>query len=94
MFSSLLKLKKNGRFEWRREHQEAFEAIKNYLAKPPVLMLPREDRPLKLYLATAEESMGVLLAQDNDFGKEQDIYYLSRFLNFIECKYLVVKNSA
>ena len=70
---------------------EAFEAIKNYLAKPPVLMPPREDRPLKLYLAAAEESMGVLLAQDNNFGKEQAIYYLSRFLNSVECKYSVVE---
>ena len=70
MFSSLLKLKENDRFERRREHQEAFEAIKYYLAKPPMLMPPREDKPLKLYLVAAEESMGVLLAQDNDFGKE------------------------
>ena len=54
-------------------------------------MPPREDRPLKLYLAAAEESMGVLLAQDNDFGKEQAIYYLSRFLNSVECKYSVVE---
>ena len=35
--------------------------------------------------------MRVLLAQDNDFGKEQSIYYLSRFLNTVECKYLVVE---
>ena len=72
------------------EHQEAFEAIKQYLAKPPVLMPLREDRPLKLYLAATEESMGVLLAQDNDLGKEQAIYYLSRFLNSVECNYSVV----
>ena len=91
MFFSLLKLKENDKFKWKREHQEAFEAIKYYLAKPPVLMPPREDRPLKLYLAVAEESMGVLLAQDNDFGKEQAIYYLSRFFNSVECKYSVVE---
>ena len=91
MFFSLLKLKENDRFEWRREHQEAFEAIKNYLAKPPVLMPPRENRLLKLYLAVAEESMGNLLAQDNNFNKEQTIYYLSIFLNSVECKYSVVE---
>ena len=56
-----------------------------------MLMSPREDRPLKLYLPAAEEFMGVLLAQDNDFGKEQAIYYLSRFLNSVKCKYSVVE---
>ena len=79
VFFSLLKLKENDRFEWRREHQEAFESIKNYLAKPTVLMLPRDDRSLKLYLAAAEESMGVLLAQDNDLANNKSSIILVDF---------------
>ncbi|XP_028093421.1 uncharacterized protein LOC114293538 [Camellia sinensis] len=63
------------------EHQAAFEGIKAYLAKPPVLMPPRKGKPLKLYIATAEESLGVFLAQDDEEGKEQAVYYLSRFSN-------------
>ena len=60
-------------------------------AKPPVLMPPRRDKPLKLYIATTEESLRVFLAQDNEEGREQAIYYLSRFLNSCECKYSVVE---
>ena len=35
----------------------------------------------------AEVSIGVLLAQDNDEKKKQAMYYLSRFLNPVECAY-------
>ena len=76
---------------WTAEHHVAFEGIKAYLAKPPVLMPPKSDKPLKLYIAAAEDSMGVFLAQDNEEGKEQAVCYLSRFLNSCECKYSVVE---
>ena len=50
-------------------------------------MPPKDDRLMKLYVSAAESSIGVLLAQDNDEKKEQAVYYLSRFLNLVECKY-------
>ena len=76
---------------WTAEHQIAFEGIKAYLAKPPILMPPKSDKPLKLYIAAAEDSLGVFLAQDNEEGKEQVVCYLSRFLNSCECKYSTVE---
>ncbi|XP_058185787.1 uncharacterized protein LOC131303013 [Rhododendron vialii] len=54
-------------------HQKAFDEIKGYLATAPVLMPPIKNRPLKLYISTAEGSIGGLLAQDNAQGKEQAI---------------------
>ena len=91
VFSSLLKLKDGDDFKWTEEHDIAFKAIKHYLINPPVLVPPVPGRPLKLYLAANHDSMGVLLAQDNEEGKEQAIYYLSRFLNSCECKYSAVE---
>ena len=76
---------------WTAEHQTTFEGIKAYLAKPPVLMPQTGDQPLKLYIAAAEDLLGVFLAQDNEEGKEQAVYYLSRFLNSYECKYSAVE---
>ncbi|XP_028111660.1 uncharacterized protein LOC114309968 [Camellia sinensis] len=61
-----LRLKNEEDFRWTTEYQAAFEGIKAYLAKPPVLMQPRKNRPLKLYIAATEESLGVFLAQDNE----------------------------
>ena len=72
---------------WASEHPISFEGIKAYLANPPMLMPLKGDKPLKLYIAAAEDSLGVFLAQDNEESKEQAVYYLSRFLNSCECKY-------
>lgn len=43
----------------KKEHQQAFEAIKEYLSRPPVLM---KDKPFKLYISANEESIASLLA--------------------------------
>ncbi|KAK2966247.1 hypothetical protein RJ640_008230 [Escallonia rubra] len=49
--------------------------IKEYLAKPSVLMPPRIGKPLKLYVSAAELPHGSLLAQENTQGFEHAIYY-------------------
>ena len=64
-FSELLKLKDKEEFQWQENHQKAFDKIKEYLSKPPVLMPPRKGYPLKFYISAAYESIGCLLAQNN-----------------------------
>ncbi|XP_059658641.1 uncharacterized protein LOC132304963 [Cornus florida] len=87
VFSTLVKLKSHEKFHWDESHQKAFDKIKEYLANPPVVMPPRKKWPLKLYLSATEESIGSMLAQDNEHGKEQAVYYLSRILTDVECRY-------
>ena len=38
VFSPLLKIKKDSEFHWEQEQQEAFDAIKEYLTKPTILL--------------------------------------------------------
>lgn len=76
-----MKLKEGEEFKWSKMHDDAFKTIKKYLTQPLVLMPPIDGKPVKLYLAVTQDSIGILLAQDNEDGKEQAIYYLSRFLN-------------
>ena len=45
--------------------------------KPPVLAAPIPGKPLVLYTAALDESLGALLAQTNEQGKENALYYLS-----------------
>ncbi|XP_068338865.1 uncharacterized protein [Pyrus communis] len=90
-FSTLLKLKDSNTFKWREEHQTDFTQIKVFLTMPPVLVLPRHGRPLKLYISAADKSIGCLLVQDNDDGREQAIFYLSRNLNSPEINYSPVE---
>ncbi|XP_059635709.1 uncharacterized protein LOC132277883 [Cornus florida] len=87
VFLTLVKLKSHEKFHWDESHQKAFDKIKEYLANPPVVMPPRKKWPLKLYLSAAEESIGSMLAQDNEHGKEQAVYYLSRVLTDVEYRY-------
>ncbi|OMO99378.1 reverse transcriptase [Corchorus capsularis] len=86
-FSPLLKLKDGEEFVWREEHQVAFEAIKKYLAMPPVLVPPRKEKPLYLYVSATLSSIGCLLAQEVERGKEQVVYYLSQTLTDVENRY-------
>ncbi|GKV50531.1 hypothetical protein SLEP1_g57234 [Rubroshorea leprosula] len=78
VFSPLLKLKSEADFKWERHHQTAFEEIKHYLSKPPVLVPRLRGKPLILYISAADESVGCLLAQENSKKQEQAVYYLSR----------------
>ncbi|KAK4388288.1 hypothetical protein Sango_2435400 [Sesamum angolense] len=84
-FSRLMK--KDVPFQWDEACDKAFKSIKSYLMKPPVLIAPVPGRPLILYVAAQERSVGILLAQKNDEGKENALYYLSRTMTPNELKY-------
>ncbi|XP_058784321.1 uncharacterized protein LOC131659100 [Vicia villosa] len=85
-FSPLLRLK-NEDFIWKSQHQEAFDRIKEYLTKPPVLAPLVRSRPMRLYIAASESTIGSMLVQENDNGVERLLYYLSRMLNDPETRY-------
>ncbi|XP_019159991.1 PREDICTED: uncharacterized protein LOC109156594 [Ipomoea nil] len=89
-FSRLMK--KGIPFIWDEACKNAFESIKSYLMKPPVLTAPVHGRPLILYISAQESSVGALLAQENDKGKENALYYLSRMMTPNELKYSPIEN--
>ena len=57
------------------------------MLNPPVLGAPIPGKPLVLYIAAQEKSLGALVAQENEKGKERALYYLSRTLNGVELNY-------
>ena len=81
-------LKKEVPTVWNEQCQEAFEKIKNYLMKPPI-MVPRVlEKPLLLYLTTTDIAMGALLAQYlEESRKENAIYYISKKMLAYKEKY-------
>ncbi|CAN6691094.1 unnamed protein product [Malus baccata var. baccata] len=87
----LLRLKDKENFEWGPPHQQAFDSIKAYLTSPPVLVPPQRGKPLKLYISASKKSIGSLLAQNNEGGNEQAIYYLSKILTEVETRYSPVE---
>ncbi|KAK2456610.1 hypothetical protein QL285_003960 [Trifolium repens] len=90
-FSPLLRLNKDDPFKWNEEHQKAFDDIKEYLIKPPVLMPPSRNKAMKLYIAASDKTIGSMLAQEDDNGIENAVYYLSRVLNDAKTRYTAIE---
>ena len=86
-------LLKGGReFSWDEKCQKAFDELKAYLMSPLVLSAPVLGKPLLLYVAVNESSIGVVLAQhDEDGKKEKAIYYPSRTFPDYEEKYTAIE---
>ena len=80
-------MKKGAPFNWDQTCSDAFKSIRLYLAKPLILADPIAKKPLILYVAAQERSVGALLAQDNSGGKENTLYYLSRTMTPNELNY-------
>ena len=59
-------LRRNNKFAWTKECEEAFVKLKEYLASPPVLCKPLVGTPLRLYFAVTERAVSAVLAQDQD----------------------------
>ncbi|XP_070057320.1 uncharacterized protein [Nicotiana tomentosiformis] len=47
-------LRKDVAISWTEEYQKAFDKIKEYLSKPPVLVPPEPERPLLFYLSVLD----------------------------------------
>ena len=80
-------MKKDVHFNQDEACSNAFACIKRYLLNPPVLGAPIPRKPLVLYIAAQEKSLGALMAQENEKAKERALYYLSRTLNGVELNY-------
>nr|XP_033509043.1 uncharacterized protein LOC108943189 [Nicotiana tomentosiformis] len=78
-------LKKNAAIKWTDECQEAFDKIKEYLSNPPVLVPPKPDRPLFLYLSVMDSSFGCVLENPVDDEYEYlNTYFPDEEVNLVE----------
>jgi hypothetical protein len=82
----LVKIKANEEFRWEVEQQLVFEEIKEYLARPPVLVPPQQDMPFYIYLSVGDTSTASIVVQVYD-GKEKVVFYLSRRMLDTETRY-------
>ena len=81
-------LKKHNSDEWVDDCQKAFDRVKEYLSNPPILVPSMPERPLILYLAIYERSMGCVLGKhDETRKKKRGIYYLSKKFTDYEIRY-------
>jgi len=79
-------LKRNSRFVWTRECEEAFVKLKEYLASPPVLCKPELGTPLRLYFAVIKKTISSILLQEQD-RVQKLIYFISKVLQRPKVRY-------
>jgi hypothetical protein len=53
--------KKNVKFEWIKEHQQAFDSLKNSLAREVVLAYPDFSVPFEIYTDASKYQIGSVI---------------------------------
>ncbi len=77
-------------WEWREEHQKAFDQLKAALAETPVLRFPVADAPYILDTDASLTGIGGVLSQVVD-GQERVLGYASKALSRRESNYCVTR---
>ena len=79
-------------FEWTEECALAFQKLKEYLSRPPIMSSPEANEVLFAYIAVAPHTVSlVLIGEDN--GTQRPIHYVSKSLHEVEIRYLPLKKA-
>ena len=81
----------NKKLNWTSELELAFEEMKNALITSPVLCFPDMKRDFILDTDASFDTIGAVLAQKDDQGKERVVAYGSRSMNSHEKGYCVTR---
>nr|XP_023900715.1 uncharacterized protein LOC112012567 [Quercus suber] len=79
-------------FEWSEDCVVAFQQLKKYLSRPPIMSSLEADEVLYAYIAVAPHTVSlVLIRDDNDIQKP--VYYVSKSLHEAKVKYLSLEKA-
>ena len=70
-------------FEWTEECAIAFQQLKNYLARPPIMSSPELDEVLFAYIDVAPYAISLVLIRV-DCNVQWPVYYVSKSLHEAE----------
>ncbi|QRV79897.1 Retrotransposable element Tf2 protein [Ceratobasidium sp. AG-Ba] len=79
--------KKDTKFEWTQECQQAFEEIKKRVSQDPVLIHPDPDKPFILETDASGIAIGAILSQQGEDGYLHPVAYLSKSYNDAQRNY-------
>src|SRR6266542_2586963 len=85
-------LKKQDKFQWTSEAQQAFDKLKEFLTNPPVLVPPMPEEPLLLYIAATSHVVSTAIVierqEEGHIQKVQrSVYFVSEVLNELKIRY-------
>ncbi len=87
-------LEKNAKFIWTTECQKSFETLKSTLSKQTQLTLPDFSKPFILACDASALSIGAVLSQKGEDGKEYPISFASKVLSKTERNWSVTEREA
>ncbi|XP_050290188.1 uncharacterized protein LOC126728405 [Quercus robur] len=79
-------------FEWLEDCVLAFQQLKEYLSRPPIVSSPEADEVLFAYIAVAPHAVSLILIRD-DNGIQRPVYYVSKSLHEAEVRYLPLEKA-
>ena len=79
-------------FEWSEDCALAFQQLKEYLSRPPIMSSLEADEVLFAYIAVALHAVSLVLIRDDD-GIQRSVYYVSKSLHEAEVRYLPLEKA-
>ena len=79
-------------FEWTEECALAFQQLKEYLSRPPIMSSPEVDEVLFAYIAVAPHTVSSIIIQV-DSSIQRLVYYVSKSLHEVEVCYLPLEKA-
>ena len=89
-FFKLLKASK--RFSWSKEANTAFEQLKLFLTRPPIMTAPRPDETLLIYIAATSRIVSIAIVVEceeagHTYKVQRLVYFISEVLNEPKTRY-------
>ena len=79
-------------FKWTKDCVVAFQQLKEYLSRLPIMSSPKVDEVLYAYIAIAHHAVSLVLIR-NDNGLQKLVYYVSKSLHEAEVRYLPLEKT-
>ena len=79
-------------FEWTEEYALAFQQLKEYLSRPPIMSRPEVDEVQFAYIAMTSHAVSLVLVRI-DSGIQMPVYYVSKSLYEAEVRYLPLEKA-
>ena len=79
--------KKDKKFEWTHDCQQAFDLLKKKFTEEPVLMMPDHTKPFQIEADASKVATGAVLTQLDSNGDRHPCAFLSKTLSPTEQNY-------
>jgi RNase H-like domain found in reverse transcriptase/Integrase zinc binding domain/Reverse transcriptase (RNA-dependent DNA polymerase) len=80
-------LRKDAKFDWNDQCQEAFETLKGRFLQEPILMMPDYSKPFQIKSDASKYASGAVLTQTDINGDRHLVAFLSKTFTDMERRY-------